>query len=307
MSLASITLNQIIIMIIIMLIGYISYKLKIIDEAGNKILSNILLVLITPIVIFTSYQRDFTMDLFQGLMISLILAVITHVVGIIVAYIVLRGKSNPDIVIERFSTIFSNCGFIGIPLAYGIYGSEGVFYITAYITIFNLILWTFGVNMMTGNTSWKSMLKALVSPTIITILIGIIFFLLQIRIPNTILEALNSIGSMNTPLAMLIAGISIGNANLLKLFGNLRTYLVAVLKLLVIPIVLVVLYSRFNISDAVVATAVLAAACPTGSTGTLFALRYDKNAVYASELFVVTTILSALSIPLIMMLLERLI
>lgn len=306
MSLASITLNQIVIMLIMMLVGYISYKLKIIDTAGNKILSNVLLVLITPILIFTSYQRDFTKDLFQGLMLSFAMAAVTHIIGIIIVYIILRNKTNPNLAIERFSSIFSNCGFMGIPLANGIYGSEGVFYVTAYMTIFNILIWTFGVNMMTDNTNWKSMLKALVSPTIITIFVGLICFLLQIRIPKLAYDALYSVGSMNTPLAMMIAGISIGNANLRRLFGNLRIYLVAFIKLLLIPIILVVLYTRFSITDSVIAVAVLAAACPTASTGTLFSLRFDKNAVYASELFVVTTLLSVVSIPFIMMILEKL-
>jgi predicted permease len=245
------------------------------------------------------------MDLLNGLLISLVLALITHIFGFIVAYTILRGKTNPDITIERFSTIFSNCGFMGVPLVNGIYGSEGVFYITAYITVFNIILWTIGVVMMTNaKKDWKSLLKSLVSPVIVTIMIGIIFFIFQIRIPDNILQAMKYVGDMNTPLAMMIAGVAIGSSNILKLIRKFRIYLVAFLKLLVIPAILLLIYTRFPISDSVLTTAILASACPAASTGTLFALRYDKNAMYASEIFTVTTLLSAITIPLIMMMTE---
>lgn len=305
MSLASLTLNQIIIMFVILVIGIVCYKFKIIDEAGNKLLSNVLLLLVSPFLILVSYQRDFSKDLLNGLLISFILAIVTHVVSIVIVYTVLRGKRIDDVVIERFSVIFSNCGFMGIPLVNGIFGSEGVFYITAYITVFNLFLWTFGVFMMTKVKDWGSLLKAIISPNIIAIIIGLVFFLLQIRVPDTIYQAMNYIGSMNTPLAMLIAGVAICSTDMRKILGKSKIYLVTLIKLMLLPIILLFLYSRFPIDNIIITTAILAAACPTATTSIMFALRYDKNATYASEFFVVTTLLSAITIPFIMMITEN--
>ncbi len=300
MSLATTVLNQILIMFLIIVIGYLCYKCRIIDQEMNKKLSDLLLLLVAPLLIFNSYQREFSNELMSGLLISFGLAVLTHVFGILAAYIFLRKKNNPDAPIERFSAIYSNCGFIGIPIINGIYGSEGVFYITAYITVFNLFIWTHGLIMMNGAQNRKTMIKTLISPTLISIILGFIFFLAQISIPAILYDSLEYVAAMNTPLAMLIAGVTIAQTDILKIFVKRRIYLVMFLKLIFIPAVLLVLYSRFPIQVPVLAAAILAAACPTGATGTLFAIRYNKNALYSSEIFAMTTLASLITIPLIM-------
>ncbi|MGB8450864.1 MAG: AEC family transporter [Anaerocolumna sp.] len=306
MPLATIVLNQILIMFVIILIGYICYKFKLINQETNKKLSDLLLTLITPLLIFNSYQREFSKELLIGLLISLILAIATHVFGIVTAYVFLRGKKNPDVIIERFSTIYCNSGFIGLPIINGIYGSEGVFYITAYMTVFNLFVWTQGLIMMNGVQSRKTMIKIFISPTLISVFIGFIFFISQIRIPTILFKSLDYIAGMNTPLAMLIAGVTIAQTNILRIFLKPRIYLVLFLKLIFIPIILMLLYSRYPIGVPVLAAAVLAAACPTGATGTLFAIRYNKNALYSSEIFAMTTLVSLITIPIIMSLVDYL-
>lgn len=304
MSLAYIALNQILIMFLIIIIGFICYKTKLIEKETNKKLSNILLMLVSPLLIFISYQREFSSELLNGLLISLLLAFLTHVFGIIVANVILRGKEDKDLVIERFSSIYSNCGFMGIPLINGILGSEGVFYITAYVTIFNIFIWTHGLIMMIGKQDRKTMLKTLISPTLIAIFLGFIFFITQIRVPAIMYQALDYVASMNTPLAMIIAGVTIAQTDVIRVFIKFRIYLIVFVKLLFIPLVLLFIYSRFPINGAVLTTAVIAAACPTAATGTLFALRYNKNALYASEIFAITTLVSIVTIPIVSAVME---
>lgn len=299
MSLANTVLNQILIMFILILVGYICYKLKLIDESLNKKLSDLLLMLVSPFLIFNSFQREFSKELLTGLLISLGLAVITHLFGILAAYVLLRGR-NPDVVIERFSVIYSNCGFIGIPIINGIFGSEGVFYITAYITIFNLFLWTQGLIMMNGVQSPKTMIKTLISPTLVFIILGFIFFIAQIRVPAIIFDSMEYVAAMNTPLAMIIAGVTIAQTNIWKIFIKPRIYLAVFLKLIFIPVIVLLIYSKLQLEVPVLAAAVLAAACPTGATGTVFAIRYQKNALYASEIFAMTTLGALITIPVIM-------
>lgn len=322
MSISSIALNQIIVMFIIMIIGFICYKVKLIDEETNKKMSNILLMLVNPLIILVSYQRDFTKELFNGLLISLLLGIITHLIAILVSYVLLRKKpifnknnsgnegeqqKNQDVSIERFSAIYSNCAFMGIPLVNGIFGSEGVFYLTAYMTVFNILVWTHGIVMIAGKQDKKSTIKMLLSPTIFATIFGFLLFIIQIKFPSNLLEAFTYISNINTPLAMIIAGVTIGQTNIIKAFGKLRLYYTAIIKLLIIPILLLLLYSRFPIDKTVLITSILAVSCPTAATGTLFALRFDKNALYASELFAITTIFSLGFIPLIMAISELII
>ena len=302
MSLAYAAFNQILIMFFIIIIGAVCYKLKLIDAESNKRLADLVLMLVNPFVIFISYQREFDDKLARGLLISLLLSLITHVFAIILATLILRNKKNKQkVILERFATAYSNCGFIGIPLVNGIFGSEGVFYLTAYMTIFNLVVWTHGAITVSGKSDIRSVLKALLSPSVIATVSGFIFFILRIKLPQPLHDAINYIGGMNTPLAMMVAGATIAQTDIKKLLTKWRVYYIAFLKLLLVPVSILLVFSLFEIPRIVLLTVVLAAACPTAATINLFALRFDKDYKYASEMFAVTTILCSLTIPLVML------
>jgi predicted permease len=300
MSLAMTTFNQIMIMFFIIIVGVICYKTKLVDKEMNKKLSDLVLMLVNPIVIFISYQREFNATLLSGLMISLILAFITHIFGILISVIVIRKKQRTDVAIERFAIIYSNCGFIGIPLVNGVFGSEGVFYITAYMTIFNLFVWTHGMITMSGKSDKKTVLHAIFSPSVIATLLGFILFVSRILLPDIAIEALGYLGNMNTPLAMLVAGVTIAQTDFLRSLRKLRIYLITFFKLLFVPIVMLLVFHFIPMPRVVLITSVLAAACPTAATINLFSIRFDKNYMYASELFAISTIASIVTIPIVM-------
>jgi predicted permease len=301
MSLATTAFNQIMIMFFIILIGIFCYRIRLIDQVTNRKLSDIVLMLVNPIVVLVAYQREFETKLLTGLLISLLMAVVTHIVGIVISNVIIRRKKNrTDLSIERFAAIYSNCGFIGIPMAGGLFGSEGVFYITAYMTIFNLLVWTHGVVIMTGKADIKSIGKAMLSPTIIATVVGFLMFITRLMLPNVLLETLTYIGNMNTPLAMLVAGVTIAQTDVRKLLVKPRIYYISFVKLLLIPIVMLFIFRLFEMPNVVLLTSVLAAACPTAVTVNLFAIRYEKNFLYASEVFAISTMASMITIPLVM-------
>ncbi len=301
-TLVTTVFNQIVIMLILMMIGMASYKIKLVDTGTNKKLSDLVLMLVNPILIFMSYQREFDAKLLHGLLISILLAIITHGVAIALSVpFIHRKKQENNHVIERFAVVYSNCGFIGIPLVNGIFHSEGVFYITAYMTVFNLFVWTHGVIIMTGKKDRRTLISAILSPAMLATFVGFLFFLTRIKIPSILYSSLNYIGEMNTPLAMLVAGVTIAQTNIIELVKRVRLYYVAIVKLFIVPLVLVLVYRMFPIPREVILTSILAAACPTAVTINLFCIRFQKDSVYASQLFAVTTILSVISIPVVMM------
>ncbi|MDD3174573.1 MAG: AEC family transporter [Herbinix sp.] len=300
MTLAITAFIQIVIMFFIILVGIICYKSNLIDKDMNKKLADLVLMLVNPLVIFISYQRKFEASLLTGLLISLALAVVTHFIGIIISIIVLRKKNNNDIAIERFAIIYSNCGFIGIPMVNGMFGSEGVFYLTAYLTVFNLVVWTHGMITVSGKRDKKSIIEAILSPSVMATLLGFIFFVSKIMLPDILNKSLTYIGDMNTPLAMLVAGVTIAQTDIIKLFAKIRIYYIALFKLIIIPVVMLLIFNLFDIPRIVLLTSVLACACPAAATINLFSIKYEKNYLYASELFAITTILSLISIPLVM-------
>lgn len=293
-----IIVSQILKMLLIMLLGYACYRLKFVDQNGNKMLANLLLMIVNPILAIMALQTDYAPHLVTGLLISYLLAILTHFLGVLYSTILIRKTGNEDYGIERFASMYSNCGFIGIPLVQSVLGNEGVLYLTAYMTVFNFFSWTHGVQAMTGKASKKDLKNGLLSPMIIASVLGLIFFFLRIRLPVVLADSMNYVASMNTPLAMLIAGISVAQTDFLKMLKNGRLYFVAALKLLLMPSLVLLILALFCKDSTVALTTLIAAACPVAATGTAFSLRFQKNYKYASELYAFTTLLSLITIPL---------
>ena len=189
---------------------------------------------------------------------------------------------------------------MGIPLINSVLGAEGVFYITAYLVVFNFLTWTHGLILITGDASPKQLARGLRSPVMFTMLAGMIFYFFRIHIPANIGSALTYVANMNTPLGMFVAGAALAEAHPLEALKKKQVYLVALAKLIIMPVLAAAVMLPFHPADVVYYTVVAAAASPVATTCTMMALRYDKNYHYASELYVVTTMMSMLTIPAVM-------
>lgn len=150
MKSAGVIAFQAVVMFILLAVGYFLYKKKLIGDEATQQMSNIAISIINPIVIFNAYQTDFDPSLFRGLMYALLLAFIAQTILVASSYIIVRA-GHKSFEIERFALGYSNCAFMGIPLIEATYGAEGVFYLTAFITAFNVFMWTHGVILMGGS------------------------------------------------------------------------------------------------------------------------------------------------------------
>lgn len=128
--------NQLLKMLFIMLLAYFCYKIGLITQEGNRTLSNLLLMIVNPCLIITVYQVPYDARLLRGLFLSFAAALVAHLIGILIAHFLLPSSRSPEYAIERIAAVYSNCGFIGIPLINSVLGSDGVFYLTAYLTVF---------------------------------------------------------------------------------------------------------------------------------------------------------------------------
>lgn len=292
-------------MLVLILIGILCSKTKIISQDTNRQLSSLVLQVVNPVVILMSFQTDYRPELAKNLLITFGLSAAAFVIMITISYILVRSKPQRDTAIERFASTYSNCGFMGIPLMNALFGAEGVFYLTAFITVFNISVWTHGVILISGERNLKQAVKVLYSPTIIAIALGIIMFFTQIKIPSVPAQALQFIADMNTPLAMLVSGITISQTNVIKLLKKPRIYYICLLKLIVIPLILMTGLTLLDIDEKVRMTVLVAAAAPPAAMCTLFALRYGKNSLYSSEIFAAGTVLSVATLPVIVKVAEK--
>lgn len=286
-------------MLILIMVGVLCAKTKIISADTNRELSKFVLDVVNPVVIFMSYQKEYESRLVKNLLITFALSVGAFAVILLLAYIFVRDKEGRHMEVERFSSIYSNCAFMGIPLINALFGSEGVFYLTAFITVFNLVIWTHGVILISGEKNMKEVTKVLYSPTMIAIALGIITFFLKVTLPDVLTSSLGFIRDINTPMAMIVSGVTISATNIPQLLKNARLYYVCLVKLVIIPLVLALALSPLGIDEKVRMTIIIAASAPPAAMCTLFCIRYNKNSVYSSEIFTAGTILSVITLPLV--------
>lgn len=310
MQSAIIVAVQAVIMLILLGAGYGLYKGKLLGDEATKQLSNIAITIINPIVIFNAYQTDFDPRKLRGLLVALALSFAAQALLVGAASVIVR-PAHENYQTERFALSYSNCAFMGIPLVEATFGSDGVFYLTAFITAFNVFMWTHGVILMSGGGKKtakehaRELLKILLSPAILSIILGLAFFFAGLRLPEMLQEPLNYLGSMNTPIAMIVSGATIAKSGLLDCFKSKRVYALQTVKLLIVPILLAALFvpvQIFGIDSSIVNTILIAAAAPTASATIMFAYKYGRDEKSASNHFALSTIASIITIPLILML-----
>lgn len=306
MGLSIILMKQVIIMFLLLLVGYILYKIRIVDDIGKKQITNIVLYVVTPSLIINTYQMDYDPFTAKNIVFGLLLSALALILAILVSYIVRIKAHDASLATERFAMVFGNCGFMGIPLINAVFGETGVLYCTTYVTMFNLFCWTFGVILMekskesTKKTLWER-LKPLCTITIFAIIAGLIMYFAQIKLPDTINTTLEYIASMNTPLAMIVSGIYIAQSELLAALKGLRVYFLAFIKCLLIPALFVIILLVLPLDLTLKLTILICAACPTAANTMLFANRFGGDEKIASHIFTVTTLLSVVTIPLIVL------
>ena len=301
---------QVAVMFIIMSIGILCYKKKMISENTGAELSKFLLMIVNPCVILHAFQVEYKRELLNGLAISALLAVISNTLGVIIATLFIRkNPERKEYIVERFAVVFSNCGFMGIPLIQAVVGDIGVFYASTYVAVFNLFTWTYGVSIMKGKMSAKDIIKVLTSAPIISIVVGIVVFLLSIKIPVIIGKPIEFISSLNTPLAMIVTGIYLARTNIKDALKNVRIFIVSAIRLLVVPAVMLVVFvfigAENDVFTSLFIANMIATACPTASSTLMMSRMFEKNAEYASMIITISTLFSILTIPLVMMVFDK--
>ena len=289
--------------------GFLFAKLKKFPAKAAETFTVIVLYCCQSTLVVTSFQkRDFDPQIGINMLWVALIALAVHLIMFAILKLVFIKKStSAKIRVLKFASVFSNCGFMGIPLVNAIYHEEGVFYLTAFITVFNIVVWTHGVILISGQKDFKQVVKVFYSPTIISIVLGLITFFAQIRIPETALTALGYIKEINTPMAMIVSGVTIAATNVPALLKKVRVYYVCLLKLLVLPIALAVPLSLLSgVDETVRMTVLIAASAPPAAMCTLMSIRYGKNSIYSSEIFTAGTVLSVATLPLVVEFMEHL-
>lgn len=299
MEIAMILFKQIMIMFLLLLIGMLLFRYKKISIQGSKELGSLLLYVVIPVVIIKSFCVERTQERIAGLGWSFLLSLLSLLIAIAVSYLIYRKKYPLD----NFAASFSNAGFIGIPLVQAAIKDEAVFYIATYIALLNLLQWTYGLIILTDRRDSIQIKKLLTNPIVIGTLIGVLIFLLQPPLPELVSSIMNSISGLNTPIAMLITGIYLAQVPLLSMCRDNRLWKTCLLRLCVIPAFTLLVLLAFDFVDSSIRFAILiAASAPVGSNIAIFASLYDADYLYSVKTVCLSTILSMVTMPVVMML-----
>lgn len=293
------TLLQVGILFIMIFIGVALCKAKILSDNGIKSMTDMVLTIVTPCVIIKSFIRPFEKEALKGLLISLLIALLAQLLFIIVSRIAFcKGDAATKRVLQ-FGVIFSNCGFMSLPLQQALLGDEGVFYGSSFIAVFNLLVWSYGITLMSGEKKYLTPKKIFINPGIIGITVGILVFLLSIPIPKIVYEPISYIASLNTPLPMIIIGFHLANSNLLKVFKNLRCLLAIGLRLIVLPALAICIMYLCGVRGTMLVSMSISCCAPIAAVTTMFSAKFGCNTELSVGMVSLSTLLSSITIPLI--------
>ncbi len=298
MDLSIITAKQVFILFILIFAGFVCVKTGVIKSESKKTFSDLLLYLVVPAMIINSYLTEFDSSIFSNLIKAFGLSVVFMLTAIFITFVAGIKIKGKNAAIVKFGCIFSNAAYMGFPLIEALFGSEGLIYAGAYVTVFNILVWTIGYIMVSKTADFKEITKKIAStPAVISVVLGLIIFLCRIPVPDIISRPLSYIGSMNTPLSMLITGIIIANSSLKTIIKNKLIYFVIALRMFVIPAVSFIIFYFLNIRGTAPNVVLLLEACPTAAITSVFAVQFGYDENVAAGAVVLTTFLSIITLP----------
>lgn len=298
MATVFIVLRQIVIMFIYMAIGGLLFQKGLITKEGSKSLANLLLYVVLPCVVVKSFCVARTPERTSGLLVSFLAALGILLLAMAVSHLLFQ--KNP---IDDFGAAFSNAGFMGFPLVAAVQGSEAIFYAAGFVALLNALQWTYGQSLISGDPGYRSPKAILKNPLVLSLLLGILIFCFEIPVPAIASDLLAALAALNAPLAMVILGVYLAQTDPKTLFNDPHLYVVAAARLVLIPLLTILVLKLLPAQYAAIATTlVIVAAAPIGSNVAVYAQKLGKDYAYAVRGVCLSTLLSVITMPLLMLL-----
>lgn len=297
-------LTQMGILVFIMAVGFFCTKIGVtgpeFTRSGSKVVLNVLLVF-TILDSVTSAEMELSLaDVGVDLAAYFAMVFISAALGFIVARL-LGGRADRR-GISAFAVAFSNTVFVGFPVIESIYGAEGLLVATLSNVPFNLLVYTMGVAMINGSSKGMSVKSAISAPLVATV-IAVAFFMSGLKFPEPVVECFDIIGSGTVPMSMLVVGASLGSISVKEALTDWRVYAVSFVRLILSPLVVWLVLKLFVHDEMLLGISMILGACPTAMIATALAIRGERDEAYASQCIFVSTVLSAVTMPLMIYLL----
>ncbi len=290
---------------LLMSVGFIFGRMGLLSGETLSQVSRVLLYVVTPCIMITSFEVERTPESQGMLFASLGAMAEIYVVYMLLSIVLFRREGEEHRGILRFASVYGNAGFMGLPLIQSVMGDEAMMVAVVGLAVFNIVTWTQGRALIGGRAelSWK---KLALNPGIIGFVVGLLLYFTGWRFPGPVDSAVAYLGSLNTPLAMVVIGGQMAQSDLVKVFSTRKLYLVSAVKLAGLPLVTAGLLLPFRLDPTVYVAAVILAACPTAGATSLFAQSMGKDAALGAQQVTLSTLLCMATLPVMAMLAQLL-
>lgn len=299
-------LHQMVQLFILLGLGYLLYKVKVIDSDFNKKLTRFVLDFTLPLMMLASMldqpaEREY-LPVAKMFGISIIIYMILPVLAFVIVKILRMPEKDQGMYMMMLT--YGNVGFMGFPILDAIYGSTGVFYATMLNIVFNVSAFSAGVIMVNykakGSSTNKIQLKSIFSPCIIISLISIAIYFTGIVFPQDIVSACSAAGGLTSPLAMIIIGSTLATMDIKSVFDDWRIYLFTFVKQIALPIIMWLILRVFIKDEMMLGICTILMMMPTANICVMLANRHNRNEKLAAKGIFVTTLFAMVSVPLLM-------
>lgn len=286
---------------IYLLIGAICKKNKIITKESQQKLIPFILNGLMPVMTFHSFKAV-TLQMMEKAFIVLIIAIVICVVSLMLAKFVYRKYPIDKQKILQYGTLISNAGFAGLPIASQMFGEVGLIYASIYLIPIRIFMWSAGRTILSSESASPKeiMISLLKNPNIVAVLIGLPRGLLQISLPAIVDTAFGNVSSCVTPISLIVIGAVICDVGFKHFFEEgMISY--CIMRLGLIPVLTLIITTLCGFDATIIGTTTILASMPAPTTTALLAGQYHLDVNYASKLVFLTTLLSMITCPLLMM------
>ena len=297
--------RQVAVLFVMMGAGAALRRLRLLDGASVDGMVNLLMFVVTPCVVVDCFQRPFDVAMLGGLGVAFAIAVIGHLALAAIAALCVRGGGDDTRRTLVLAAVFSNAGFMGLPLEQAILGPRGVFFGAVYVVVFNLFIWSWGLWVAKGpgpaGMRRGDVRRMALNPGTVGIALGLPLFLFSLRLPEVVAAPVRHLSSLNTPLAMLAIGYSLAGAKLGRVVRSGGAWVASAIRLLVSPLLLMAIMFpwRRSLDADMMLALVIAASAPVAAMVSIFAAKFRRDVDAGVAMVSGTTLASMLTMPLV--------
>ena len=306
------TLQNVSVLFLLIVIGYIAGKANIITIGGQRELSSLVLKVTMPATIIMALQLKYTperlMTAFKIIGIVMVAYIGMIILSAFISKIFKVNDGQRDVI--QIALILPNTSFMGYPIVLSILGGESLFFaVLGTGLVFEIISWTYGIYTISRTTEFdfrKSIAKNIIfSPGILSIAIGLLLFILSISIPEPINTTMKILGQATSPLAMMVVGILLSRSNIMECLSTVKLHLIALIKLLVFPLLILGVLKIFGFTGMEIIIPVVMLSMPTAAYVAIFSENVGNDTNLASQIIFISSLLSLITIPIMVMLANK--